>query len=123
MKIQVCILISCLCFFFSTSIFAFEGHNGGGVHPVVNHGYHTNNYRNGGNYHDHGRGYYDHYYHNNVWYGGTTWDEGAWYDDGIDDNTNVVLGVPAPGYYDPTCQIIDNCSTGTCVLVNTCDQY
>ncbi|MGL5741396.1 MAG: hypothetical protein ACRCXC_02020 [Legionella sp.] len=45
-----------------------------------------------------------------------------WFDDNLDDDSAVVVGVPAEGYYDPSCQTIDDCSTGMCVLVNTCDQ-
>ncbi|AWN75776.1 hypothetical protein K8O89_17060 [Legionella anisa] len=111
--------MSALCFLLCTctSAFAFEGHGGGYHGAIPNTGYHNNGYYNN---------YQGSYYHNNEWYGGSinanTWNDGIWYDDNLNDDTNVVLGVPNEGYYDPSCQTIDDCSSGTCVLVNTCDQ-
>ena len=117
MKLRTYACISALSFLISTSAFAFEGHGvGGGYHgvPPPNTGYH-NGYN--GDYNN---------YHNNGWYGGSvnvnTWGDGVWYDDDLNDNTDEVVGVPDEGYYDPSCQTIDDCSTGTCALVNTCDQ-
>jgi hypothetical protein len=120
MKMYIGILMSSLCFILSASAFA-EEHvlaAGGGY----SHG--ANNYHNNNAYHD--NGYNGQYYnHNNVWYGGSvnvnTWNDGVLYDDHLNDDTGMVVGVPEPGYYDPSCQTIDDCSTGTCVLVNTCD--
>ncbi|WP_233590561.1 hypothetical protein [Legionella qingyii] len=51
-----------------------------------------------------------------------TWDDGICYDNDLNDNTDEVIGGPDEGYYDPLCQTIDDCSTGTCVSINTCDQ-
>ncbi|HHF7368282.1 TPA: hypothetical protein ACPSKY_003439 [Legionella bozemanae] len=121
MKLCARVLLSTLCFLPSTSTFAFEWHGGGYHGALPNTGYHSNGYNNG--YYNN---YHGNYYYNNEWYGGSvnvnTWNDGIWYDDNLNDDTNVVLGVPNEGYYDPSCQTIDDCSSGTCVLVNTCDQ-
>lgn len=107
MKIHVSSVIFLMFFFLNTSVFADEY---SGYH--YGNGYHSGNYEHNG-------------YHNNVWYGGTidvnSWDDGIWYDNNLNDDTNVVVGVPDEGYYDPSCQTIDDCSTGTCMLVNTCE--
>jgi hypothetical protein len=112
MKIHTRYLVPGCCLLISGTLFAYVagGYHGGGYHG----GYHGGNY-----YHD---GYYNHY-HNN-WDGGSTviYGDGIFYDDNLNDDTGVVVGVPAGGYYDPSCQTIDDCSTGTCVLVNTCGQ-
>lgn len=118
MKRHARTLIPVLCFLISTSIFAFEGHGGGGYHggPSPNTGYHNKGYYNN---------YPDNYYHNNGWYGDSVnvnTDDGIWYNDNLNDDADEVVGVPEGGYYDTSCQTIDNCSSGTCVLVNTCDQ-
>jgi hypothetical protein len=104
MKAHICILTTSLCFLLSVPTFAEEHAHAGGSYY-------------------HGNGYYN---HNNGWNGGSvnvnTWNDGVWYDDNLNDDTGVVVGAPEPGYYDPSCQTIDDCSTGTCVLVNTCEQ-
>lgn len=124
MKLRARTLMSALCFLISTSVFAFVEHGGGGGYhgaPPPNAGYHNNGYHNG-NYNN----YNSNYYHNNDWYGTgvnvNTWNDGIWFDDNLNDNTNEVIGVPDEGYYDPSCQTVDDCSSGTCVLVNTCDE-
>ncbi|AUH73485.1 hypothetical protein [Legionella sainthelensi] len=110
MKMHISSLIF-LFLFSNTSTFAYEygGYHSGG-------GYYHGNYEHNGYYNG---------YHNNVWYGGTvdvnSWDDGIWYDNNLNDDTNGVVGVPDEGYYDPSCQTIDDCSTGTCMLVNTCE--
>ncbi|MCW8443845.1 hypothetical protein OQJ05_07255 [Fluoribacter gormanii] len=114
MKLRACTFMSALSFLISTSVFALEGHGGGGYHsaPPPNPGYHYN-----GNYDN---------YHSNGWYGGdvnvNALGDDIWYDDDLNDNTDEVMGVPDGGYYDPSCQTVDDCSTGTCALINTCDQ-
>ncbi|MCW8397596.1 hypothetical protein OQJ26_02190 [Legionella sp. PATHC038] len=109
-----------LSFLTSVSLFAFEGHVGGGYHgaPPPNTGY-NNGYHNHDNYNN----YHGNYYHNDDWYGDgiNVNTDDIWYDDNLNDNTGVVIGVPAEGYYDPSCQTIDDCSSGTCELVNTCE--
>jgi hypothetical protein len=103
MKTLLRALIPSLCLFISSMAFAYE--HGGGYH---NGDYHSNNvYNNGyhnGNYHG---------YHNNVWY-----------DDGLndDESTNVVIGVPEGGYYDPSCQTVQTCTPdGECVTQQNCN--
>ncbi|CAM2752781.1 Uncharacterised protein [Legionella steigerwaltii] len=117
MKVCARSLMFALCFLISFSIFAFEGHVGGGYHgaPPSNTGYHNNGYYN--NYHG------NDYYHNEDWYGGSVNvnHDDIWYDDNLNDNADVVVGVPGEGYYDPSCQTVDDCSSGTCVLVNSCE--
>lgn len=120
MKTHVCALISGLCL--TISAFAYEGHGGGYRGGIP----HNNVYHNGANYNYHEQGEYDHDFHHNEWHDGNvnvnTWGDGVWFNDGLQDDSDEVIAVPAPGYYDPSCQIIDDCSTGTCVLVNTCNQ-
>ncbi|WP_115708760.1 hypothetical protein [Legionella sainthelensi] len=109
MKIHTSSLIF-LLLFSNPSAFAYEYS-----------GYHSGGYYRGNYEHN---GYYNGY-HNNVWYGGTvdvnSWDDGIWYDNNLNDDTTGIVGVPDEGYYDPSCQTIDDCSTGTCMLVNTCE--
>lgn len=93
-----------------------HAHPGTYPHNGYNNGYHHNN-QNG------------YYYHNNAWYGGggvdvNTWNNDAWYDDGLDNegDTNVLIGVPDNGYYDPSCQSVQTCnSDGECITQQTCD--
>jgi hypothetical protein len=88
----------------SVSVFAYWGGYHGGYHHGGYH-YGGGNYINGGVYYNNGFNYYNGYY--NPYYNG-------W-------NNNLYINVPAGGYYNPVCQIIDDCSTGTCILINTCD--
>lgn len=109
MKIQRAFVILGLLFFLSTSVFAdeykgaFHNYNG----PYEHNTYYSESY-------------------NKALYGGTidvdAWDDGIWYDSNLNDDTNGVLGVPDEGYYDPSCQMIDDCSTGTCNLVYSCEK-
>lgn len=125
MKVCARSLMFALCFL-SFSIFAFEGHVGGGYHGGApntvyhNNGYHNNVYHNNNGYYNN---YHGNYYHNDDGYvGGVNVNtDNIWYDDNLDDNTGVVIGVPDEGYYDPSCQTVDDCSSGTCVLVNSCE--
>lgn len=123
MKINLHALISILCLFMSSLAFAYE-HGGGGYH---NGGYHSNNVYNNGNH----NGNYHGYHNNNVWYGGggavvnvNPGSENVWYDDGFndDESTNVVIGVPDGGYYDPSCQTVQSCtSDGECITQQNCN--
>ncbi|EHL30111.1 hypothetical protein [Legionella drancourtii] len=100
MKTYLRASIATLCLSISSLAFAYE-HGGGGYH---NGGYHPNNVYNNGNYHG---------YHNNVWY-----------DDGLNDDAsaNVVIGVPEGGYYDPSCQTAQTCtSDGECITQQNCN--
>lgn len=132
MKISTHALVAPICLFISCFAVAHNVGGGGfhgGAHPGG--GYHNpgNNYNNGG-YHNHpyNNGYhngYDHGYNNNVWYGGgvSTGDDDILYDDGLsDDSTNVVIGVPDNGYYDPSCQTVQSCNPdGECITQQNCD--
>jgi len=105
MKLQIIVRIFLMFFFLNAPVFADE------------HGsYHYGNSYYNGEYQG-----YDH----NVWYGGAvhvnSWSDGIWYDNNLNNGTNAVVGVPDEGYDDPSCQTIDDCNTGTCVLVNTCE--
>ena len=138
MKIKMRALIPTLCLFISTLAFAHDGGGGGGGHGggggyhgggggyhggSVGGGYHNNNvYSNNG---------YHHGYNNNVWYGGggtivnvNPGADDAWYDDGLtdDNSTNVVMGVPDGGYYDPSCQTSQTCNPdGECITQQNCN--
>lgn len=129
MKTNLRILFTTLCFLISTLAFAHDGggggFHGGGAHGggvPNNGGYHPNN-----GYHN---GYNNGYHNNNGWYGGggaivnvNTGDD-DWYDNGLyDDNaTNVVIGVPDGGYYDPSCQAVQTCNPdGECITQQNCN--
>lgn len=113
MKIHIGILFVSLIFLLCVSVFA-EGY----VQPF----YHNNGTYYSRPHNDLYEGYY--YNHSNKdWHDGTfnvdTWNNGVWDDY---NNTGVVVGVPNPSYHNSPCAIIDDCSSGTCVLVNTCDE-
>lgn len=127
MKITMRVLISTLCLFIDTSAFAYE--HGGGVSygGYHNAGAHHNNVYNGG-FHN---GYHGYYHHNNVWNDGATivnvntGSDDYWYDDGLydDQSTNVVIGVPEGGYYDPSCQTVQSCTyDGKCYTEQNCNE-
>lgn len=114
MKLHIRHFILGFGLFISSSVFAYWGgyhsgdYHGGYYHYGGWHGdgwYGGGNYINGGVYYNNGFNYYNSYY--NPYYNG-------W-------NNDLYITVPAGGYYNPVCQIIDDCSTGTCILVNTCD--
>ena len=114
MKIQVRIFTLILCLLLGSSAFA---HNGGGFHGGGG-GHNGGPVHNDGNYHNGYNNHYHNHYNSNGWYGG-----GTWFDDGVnDESTNVVIGVPDGGYYDPACQTVQTCnSDGECVTQQNCN--
>lgn len=121
MKLMMSILVPTLCLLVNPVVFAdIRGggfHGAGGYHDnrIYNNGYHNGNY---------------HGYHNNVWYGGGdavvnvhNGNDDYWYDDGLnDESTNVVIGVPDGGYYDPSCQVVQTCNPdGECITQQNCN--
>ena len=124
MKIQARVLIPSLCLVLSSAVFAHGGGGGraGGAGGAGYHGGPAN-----GGYHNNGADYNHGYNHNNGWYGGAAnnnYDHNVWYDEGVGDDvsTNVVVGVPESGYYDPSCQITQSCnSDGECVTQQNCN--
>ena len=118
-------LLSVSLLLISSISFAHQGGGGhGGSHGEGYGGGYGGGYNHGGYNNSNG---YHHYHNNNVWIGGAVydggWDDDVWDGDGLNDNdTNVVVGVPDEGYYDPSCQTIQQCnSLGECVTEQQCN--